>query len=140
MKNNNSKFIIGCCLIILFTLISSDKISSFLANIVSQNFAIHKLKGNEYTKDYNFKFFTVSENHIPLSYKELIGNLTNSVYESEKKQIQSRQMRHSHSDRFVGEIFGLCQRFSNCHSINVKCFYHQASVRYTPAHDEIQGR
>lgn len=79
MKNNNNKFIASCCVIILITIIFSDKVSDFLANVVSQNFKVQNLQGNEYTKNYNYKFFDISKNQIPLSYNELIGNIYEAI-------------------------------------------------------------
>lgn len=80
---NNIKLVISCCLIILTTLIFSDKISDFLANIVSQNLVTQKSNGNEYTKSYDYEFFDINKNQSPLSYNELIGSIYEAINNKE---------------------------------------------------------
>lgn len=84
MKNNKG-LIFTCCLIIFLTCIFSDKISDFLADIISQNFEVQLLKTNNYTKSHGYEFFDIPSDNVPLSYNELIGMLYNAINSKETK-------------------------------------------------------
>lgn len=84
MKNNKG-LIITCCLIIFIACIFCNKISDFLANIISQNFETQVLIKNDYTKDHGYEFFSIPKDYIPLSKKELIGILYSTINNKEDK-------------------------------------------------------
>lgn len=76
---NSKILVISCCIFILVMCICSDKISNFLANIISQNFETELMQKNEYTKDVSYDFFSVPKDYIPLSKKELVGIIYETI-------------------------------------------------------------
>ena len=69
------KFIVPliCYLSILLVLINIQKISDFLASVISGNQVLTIEKGNLYTKDYDFMYVQNSQNYIPYSYADLVN-------------------------------------------------------------------
>ena len=84
MKHNKG-LIFTCCLIILITCIFCDKISDFLANLISQNFEAQSLINNSYSKNNDYGFFEIPKDNIPLSKKELVGTLFSAINAKEDK-------------------------------------------------------
>ena len=68
------KFIIPiiCYSLILVVLFNYEKITDFLAKILSNNEVLTIEDGNEYTKNYDFLFVKNSKDYIPYSYNDLI--------------------------------------------------------------------
>lgn len=64
-----------CYTLILFALINSDKISSFIVKTVANNNHLTIEKNNAYTKNYDFLFVSNSKDYIPYSYNDLIDIL-----------------------------------------------------------------
>lgn len=61
-----------CYLCILIVLLNINKISDFLAKIISNNQILTIENGNEYTKNYDFTFIKNSDDYIPYSYNDLL--------------------------------------------------------------------
>lgn len=81
----NKGLIFTCCLIIFIACIFCNKISDFLANVISQNFETQPLNKNDYSKDYNYEFFSIPKDNIPLSKKDLIGIMYSAINSKEDK-------------------------------------------------------
>ncbi len=68
------KFIIPiiCYSFILLILLNVGKITDFLAKTISNKPVLTIEKGNEYTKNYDFKYVKNSKDYIPYSYNDLV--------------------------------------------------------------------
>lgn len=61
-----------CLLLLLTVFLNIEKISTLLSQTISNKPVLTILKGNEYTKDYDFAFIKNSEDYVPYSYNDLL--------------------------------------------------------------------
>ncbi|MBE6148831.1 MAG: hypothetical protein E7167_05045 [Firmicutes bacterium] len=62
-----------CITLILYTTIKADKISDYIANIISDNQKLIIKEKNEYAKNEGFKYVDLSNDYIPYSYNDLMN-------------------------------------------------------------------
>lgn len=78
MKNN---FILAlsCCIIILICVFNIDKISNKLINLLDNKPSVVILPGNDYSKNNNYKFVSLSKDYIPYSHNDLLNILYSAI-------------------------------------------------------------
>lgn len=65
--------LIICLLITCFVLLNMDSISNKLANFIDNEKKVAVSNSNIYTKDYEFKFVSNSNDYVPYSYQDLLN-------------------------------------------------------------------
>lgn len=68
-----------CIAIILYTTINLNKISSYIANKISNNQTLIIKEGNEFTKTEGFKYVNLTKDYIPYSYNDLLDIIFTTI-------------------------------------------------------------
>lgn len=65
--------LIICLLISILVLLNMDTLSNYLADFLESEKRVSISSSNDYTKNYNFKFISLSQDYVPYSYQDLLN-------------------------------------------------------------------